>query len=164
MEDVGASRYPANSSASMMGSHNRENIESIVYASSNDDGSTSVVGGSPHPPRRGMPRMLSFQGKRGEVGCYRKKLVQCPLRRIDLCSSSSLNEDWHDKAPARVVCRPIPLPTFVVKPQQTTPPSIPFLTINFLSSLQLASNSNSHNSSSTTPFDSLSKPRIDYEE
>ena len=61
-------------SASVMGSHNRENVESIVYASlTTDDDSSNAQGsggggGSPHPTRRGMQRMLSFQGtKRDEV-------------------------------------------------------------------------------------------------
>ena len=55
------------SSASMMGSHNRENIESIVYASMNDEDTTgATAGGSPCPPRRGVHRMLSFQGTKRE--------------------------------------------------------------------------------------------------
>ncbi|KAL7426912.1 hypothetical protein ACHAXH_001157 [Discostella pseudostelligera] len=59
-------------SASVMGIHNRENIESIVYASMNDDESAAmenggtVAGGSPTPPRRVMHRMLSFQGTKRE--------------------------------------------------------------------------------------------------
>lgn len=63
------------SSVSMLGGHNRENVESIVYASLSDDESQgdggggggtstpSTSGGSPLPPRRGgIQRMLSFQG------------------------------------------------------------------------------------------------------
>jgi len=56
----------ASPSAGVMGSQNRENVESIVYASLNDDENSCEIGGSPHPPRRGMPRMLSFQGIRRE--------------------------------------------------------------------------------------------------
>ena len=65
--DDGGQTIPIESSnsASMMGGHNRENVNCVVYASLNDDESQGGGGGggSPVPLRRGgMQRMLSFQG------------------------------------------------------------------------------------------------------
>jgi len=123
MEDV--SRYPAGSSvnatsfngdigrnvihnsvtnsspnASMMGSHNRENIESIVYASLNDEEFNTIAGGSPHPPRRGMSRMLSFQGtRRDDVGLVARAI-----------SSSSSSSDEHNGGPSTGVLTPLSTP------------------------------------------------------
>lgn len=77
-------------SASMMGSHNRENIESIVYASLNDDessGAPGSSGSSPLPPRRGVQRMLSFQGTK------RDEIASVSTSSYRSMSSTSLDDD-----------------------------------------------------------------------
>ncbi|KAL7537160.1 hypothetical protein ACHAXR_007632 [Thalassiosira sp. AJA248-18] len=204
MEDGATSRYPASSSvasssgnmsgdnghnpssrsvpsnsisAGMMGSQNRENIESIVYASMNDDESTSVAGGSPLPPRRGMPRMLSFQGTK------REEVVSVSSSSYRSSSSSSLESSSNNDRgkstttggstpmstpPRRRLARqasssrclsPHSSPHY--RRQNTAPNS--HATIDPFSHDQLhvlhraASNSNSANSAGTTPFDSLSQ-------
>ena len=58
-----ASVTSGTSSTGLMGDANRENVESIVYASMNDGTQQQNLG---QCPKRGMSRMLSFQGTRRE--------------------------------------------------------------------------------------------------
>mmetsp|Transcript_845 Transcript_845/g.1758 ORF Transcript_845/g.1758 Transcript_845/m.1758 type:complete len:569 (-) Transcript_845:109-1815(-) len=156
------------SSAGMMGSHNRENIESIVYASMNEDAPTSVNGGSPQPPRRGAHRMLSFQGTR------REEISTSPYRSI----SSSSDDSNSERVATSGGTTPISTPkrrlaraassSRCISPHHTSPHfrrqiSANNTTVDPFSHDQLhvlhraASNSNSHNSTTGTPFDSLSQ-------
>ncbi|KAL9189694.1 hypothetical protein ACHAXT_009369 [Thalassiosira profunda] len=64
---AGGSMASGSPSAGILGGHNRENVESVVYASMTDEDDSSGAAGSPCPPRRGMPRMLSFQGTKREA-------------------------------------------------------------------------------------------------
>ncbi|KAL7547014.1 hypothetical protein ACHAWF_010327 [Thalassiosira exigua] len=107
MDDQG-SRYLSNSSATASAAngenerqsshesiadttsiHDRENVESIVYASLNDDDPT-IAGGSPHPPVRGVQRMLSFQGTRQE------DVSHSAASSYRSASSSSLDDGTND--------------------------------------------------------------------
>jgi len=93
-------------SAGVMGSHDRENIESIVYASLNDTDSMGRGGcGSPaHPPPRrgGVHRMLSFQGTRREepVAASSSQASASSSYRSMGSSSSSLDDSSNDRGAA----------------------------------------------------------------
>jgi len=70
--DTASHHQSSVTSSPMGGNHNRENVNSIVYASLNNDDSSSSghisAGSSPLPRRGNMQRMLSFQGtKREEI-------------------------------------------------------------------------------------------------
>ena len=170
------------SSASVMGIHNRENVESIVYASMNDDESAAmdtggaIVGGSPTPPRRVMHRMLSFQGTKRED--MTSSVSSSSYRSL---SSSSLGDATDSdrgigagttarvSTPKRHLLRQAstssqhslsPLSSPIYRRQHSAPNNIidPFSHDQLHVLHRAASNSNSFNSTTGgTPFDSLSQ-------
>lgn len=173
-------------SASVMGIHNRENIESIVYASMQDDETDvmeaggAIAGGSPTPPRRVMHRMLSFQGMKRE-----EMVSSVSTSSYRSISSSSLGDSTdNDRAtgtgtstnvltPRRQLLRQAsssshnlsPLSSPIYRRQHSAPGIYgnnntidPFSHDQLHVLHRAASNSNSNNATmGGTPFDSLSQ-------
>lgn len=168
-------------SASVMGIHNRENIESVVYASMNDDESAAMetgganAGGSPTPPRRIVQRMLSFQGtKRDDMtssastSSYRTMSSSSLGDATDTDTVADAGNSAKVLTPKRHLLRQASVTSHSLSPLSTPiyrrQHSAPNNTIDPFSHDQLhvlhraASNSNSTSSANGgTPFDSLSQ-------